>query len=114
MLNGRAENGKGDGGNSLNKSQQDGNRDIHIRGIHLPVRKQGDGAFVMGAGGIWVKPFVQRWRGRHGIQQQDDSRQQRGHERLAVSRHLARYELHNIGKPSRGYAGRKRQWFKSS
>ena len=95
---GRTENGNFNGWDCLNQSQQHCNRDISGCGIHLPVGKQGDGALMLSIAGIRVKPFVQCRRGRHRVEQQDNSRQHRGDDRLAASRELARYEPHNKTK----------------
>jgi len=62
------------------------------------VSEQGDRAFVVGFAGVRVDQFMQRRRGRHGVQQQDKTGQQRGDDRLAGWFGLARYEPHSIGK----------------
>jgi len=53
---------------------------------------------MFGLARIRVEPFVQRGRGGHGVQQQDNAGQQRGDDRLAGWFEMARYEPHNIRK----------------
>jgi len=62
------------------------------------MRKQGNGALMFGFAGVRMKPFVQRRRSGHGVQQQDQTGQQRGDGRLAGWFAMARHESHNNGK----------------
>ena len=98
IFNGRTENGNCDGRNCLNESQHRGNRDINGRSVNLAMREKSDGALMLGAAGVGVKPFVQRRRGGHRVEQQDNPGQQRGNDYLAVRLEMAFYEPHNTWK----------------
>jgi hypothetical protein len=51
---------------------------------------------MLGVAGVRMKPFMECRRGGHGIEQQDNTHEQRGEDRLAASREMTRNEPHNI------------------
>ena len=69
-------------GSGFNQSRRQNHRDIASRRFNVPVRKQGGGAGMGGAFSVLVNQFVQRWRRRHHIQQEDNGNQQPADKRL--------------------------------
>ncbi len=86
------------GGNRRDDRRRHGHGQINACGIHLAVREHRDGALMVGLGGIRVEPFVQRWRGRHRVEQQHQAGQNQGKDRPALALTMARYESHNVRK----------------
>jgi hypothetical protein len=98
MLNGRTESGNFEGGKVRDKNRRRGNENIHGGGIHLAVGKEGDGALVAGLARVRMEPFVQRRGCGHGIEQQDQTSQQRGDNRPARLFEMPYYEPHKVVK----------------
>jgi len=73
-------------------------RNINGRSIHLTVRKQSDGALMVGLVSVLVKQFMQRGRGGHRVQQQHHADQQRREERSARPPGKALLVLHDGAK----------------
>lgn len=68
------------------------------RGIHLPVGKQSDRAFMVGIAGIGVDQGVQRGKNRHGLKRKKKAEQQRGNALPFLSESLHGEHLrHNHG-----------------
>ena len=59
------------------------------------MREQRHHAMMIGPACVRVESFVQRWRSREGIEEQDNPRQHRGEHRLAGWFEMAIYEPHN-------------------
>ena len=55
--------------------------------------KQRDRALMLGRIGVLMDQFVERWTGRHCVEQQNQGDQQRGENRLVVQFEMARYDL---------------------
>ena len=83
LFNDRTKNRCSRDGHRRDPRQRPGHGDIHGGGIHLAMGKESDGALMAVFAGVRVKPFVQRGRHHHGVQQQHQRNQQQGENRLA-------------------------------
>ena len=62
------------------------------------MAKQRDCALMLALAGVVMEQLVQRGAGRHGVQQQDNTHEHRGDDRLAASQGMVRYEPHSKSK----------------
>ena len=84
IFNGRAENGKFNLRNALNRSRRNDDGSHNGRRFHLSMREHRDGAFVACLVRVLVNQLMQRGTRRHRVQQQDHPNQQRRERRFAV------------------------------
>jgi hypothetical protein len=84
VLDHRPKNGEFNLENGLKRSEHRVWRNVHRCRIHLAVGKQGDRAMVLPGIGVGMKQLMQRRRGRHGVEQQNNTGQQRGDNCLAA------------------------------
>lgn len=76
MPDGRGKDRKDSGRNKNRNTRGLENCHINTARLHLSVFKNRDGALVMTAAGVMMQAFMQVWRHRQGVQQQDKAGQQ--------------------------------------
>jgi len=80
----------------FNRSHRHDGRHFHDRRIHLAVGKYRDGTFVPGRIRVVVNQLMKIGTRRHCVQQQDQTDQQRGENRLAGSHEMSDFQLQAI------------------